>query len=576
MTIDAYKSMKNKAFLVPSGKSIAWPLSILPLSVLVWIAVVSITYAQQAATDEIPRLQKNGAAEQLLVDGKPFLILGGELGNSAATSSQFMEPVWPRLAKLNLNTVLVPAYWDLIEPEEGKFDFTLIDNLLAGARQNKLRVVFLWFGTWKNSMSCYAPGWVKTNEERFSRAQNKEGRGMELLSPFVEANVTADAKAFAVLMRHLREIDGKQHTVLMVQVENEIGMIPEARDWSELASKLYHQSVPSELMDYLTQRKDNLIPEFRKAWEAAGGKTAGTWEEVFGSGLGTEEIFTAWYFARYTNRVAQAGKAEYPLPMYVNAALIRPNYAPGRYPSGGPLPHLMDVWHAGAPSIDMLCPDIYFPNFVEWCEKYHRSSNPLFIPEAMRGSRSAANVFYAVGEQNAIGLCPFAIDSVTSEEGKPLTASYDLLRQLTPLILAHQGQGDMAGVVPATSFDQKDVPTEQTVELGGYTLHVNFEKPSKITDTPGLDPGESLSGGLIICEGPNDFLIAGTGLIVTFKPRGDESLSAGIVSIEEGSYIDGTWTRNRWLGGDESHQGRHLRIPPGQFGIQRIKLYRYR
>ena len=239
--------------------------------------------------------------------------------------------------------MLVPAYWDLVEPVEGKFDFSLVDKLLEGARKNKLRVVFLWFASWKNSMSCYAPAWVKTNQDRFPRSQNKEGRGMEILSPFAEENVAADAKAFAAFMRHLREVDGDQHTVLMVQVENEIGMIPEARDWSQLATKLYQQRVPQELMDRLLERKESLMPEFRKVWEVAGSKTAGTWEEVFGKGLGTEEIFMAWYFARFTNRVTQAGKAEYRLPMFANAALIRPNYPPGRYPSAGPLPHLLDV-----------------------------------------------------------------------------------------------------------------------------------------------------------------------------------------------------------------------------------------
>ena len=523
----------------------------------------------------LPHLRPVGTATQLVVDGRPFLILGGELGNSAATTLPAMEPVWPRLVELNLNTVLIPAYWDVIEPAEGHYDFSLVDGLVDQARRHNLRIVFLWFGSWKNSMSCYAPSWVKSDQERFPRCEGKDGRGMEILSPLSEANREADARACAAFMRHLRQIDGQQHTVIMVQVENEIGMIPEARDWSAVATRLYQGDVPPELIRYLVDHRRDLIPEFRQRWEAAGAKTEGTWEDVFGPGLGTEEIFTAWHFARYTDRVAAAGKAEYPLPMYVNAALIRPDYPPGRYPSGGPLPHLIDVWRAAAPTIDFLSPDIYFPNFVHWCRKYDRSGNPLFIPEMVRGSRGAAYAFYAIGQHDAIGTSPFAIDSNADPASQPLAQSYDVLRQLTPLILAHQGQGTMAGVAPDVPFDGTGAPAQQRVELGDFALTVTFERPPNPPRQLGLDPGQSLSGGLIVCEGPDEYLVAGTGLVITFTPRsGDDR--AGIVCVREGRFVDGRWVTDRWLGGDETHQGRHVRIPSGQFGIQRFKLYRYR
>ncbi|MGD9636268.1 MAG: DUF5597 domain-containing protein, partial [Pirellulales bacterium] len=502
----------------------------------------------------------------------------GELGNSAATTLESMKPIWPRLVHLNLNTVLVPAYWDLIEPREEVFDFTLVDGIIEGARKHNLRLVFLWFGSSKNSMSCYAPAWVKSNQERFPRSVGKDGRGLEILSPLSEENVKADAAAFAAFMRHLREVDGDQHTVIMVQVENEIGMIPEARDWSPEATELYHGQVPTELLQHLTANKERLIPEFRAAWERAGMKASGTWEEVFGPGVATEEIFMAWHFGRYTERVAAAGKAEYTLPMFVNAALIRPNYLPGQYPSAGPLPHLIDVWQAAAPSIEFLAPDIYFPNFVEWCQKYDCGGNPLFIPEAVRESRSAANVFYAVGARDAIGLSPFAIDSIQGAAGEPLRQSYQLLEELAPLILAHQGRGTMTGVVPNVPFAGTPIPKSETVTLGDYDLTVTFEKPPVVADTPGLDPGQWLAGGVIIHEGPGEYLIAGTGLIVTFAPAAPNAdhEQAGILSIEEGHFKNRAWKVARYLGGDESHQGRHVRIPPGQFGSQRIKLYRYR
>ena len=77
------------------------------------------------------------------------LILGGELSNSAATSVEDIDEVMPRMKALGLNTVLVPAYWELMEPTEGKFDFTLIDSTIQQARNLQLKVVFLWFGAWK-------------------------------------------------------------------------------------------------------------------------------------------------------------------------------------------------------------------------------------------------------------------------------------------------------------------------------------------------------------------------------------------------------------------------------------------
>ena len=541
----------------------------------VFASAIACAATADAKDDSLPRLRQHGTATQLVVDGQPYLVLGGELGNSAATTVPAMEPVWPRLVKLNLNTVLIPAPWDAIEPEEGRFDFSLIDGLVDQARRHNLRIVFLWFGSWKNSMSCYAPSWVKTDQDRFPRCADRQGRGMEILSPLSDANAEADARAFRALMRHLREIDGRQHTVLMVQVENEIGMIPEARDWSAAASRLYHGNVPTELMRYLIEHRDDLIPEFRQQWEAAGARASGTWEEVFGPGPATEEIFTAWHFARYTERVAAAGKREYPLPMYVNAALIRPNYPPGRYPSGGPLPHLIDVWRAAAPTVDFLSPDIYFPNFVHWCRLYDRAGNPLFIPEMVRGSRGAAYAFYAIGQHNAIGTSPFAIDSNTDPALQPLAHGYDLLRQLTPLILAHQGQGTMVGVAPDVPFDGTGAPTRQQVELGDYTMTVSFEQPVNPTEQLGLDPGQSLTGGLIIQEGADEYLVAGTGLVITFAPRTGNG-RAGIDSVREGRFVDGHWVTHRWLGGDETHQGRHVRIPAGQFGIQRFKLYQYR
>jgi beta-galactosidase GanA len=410
----------------------------------------------------------HGTATQLIVHNKPFLMLGGELGNSSASDMKYMAPVWPKLKAMGLNTILIPVYWELIEQQEGNFDFTLVDSLISSARENDLKIVILWFGSWKNSMSCYAPYWVKTNQKRFPRSRTKDGRAIEILTPFSDENRNADAKAFAGFMKHLRAIDGKQNTVVMIQVENEIGMIPQARDYCAEAEESFAQQVPAELLAYLQKNKDSLTEELNQAWSGTGMKASGTWEEVFGKGLPTDEIFMAWHFAKYANYVAQAGKKEYPLPMYVNAALIRPNYKPGQYPSAGPLPHVMDVWRAAAPQIDFLAPDIYFKNFAEWLAKYDRSGNAIFVPEVDR-RQSVANAFYAFARHNATGYCPFSIESADDPANNQFNKGYGVLHQLAPLILEHQGTGTMAG------FLLDSVGQTAEIKLGSYSFNVKHE-----------------------------------------------------------------------------------------------------
>ena len=263
-------------------------------------------------------------------------------------------------------------------------------------------------------------------------------------------------------------MDGKQNTVVMVQVENEIGMIPEARDYCTEAEKAFTQEVPAEFIAYLQKNKNSLTEELSQVWDSAGMKTSGTWEEVFGKSLQADEIFMAWYFAKYTNYVAEAGKKEYPLPMYVNAALIRHGYKPGQYPSAGPLPHLIDIWRAAAPDIDFLAPDIYFKNIAEWCEKYDRSKNPMFIPEA-DNNQSVANAFYVFARHNAMGYSPFSIENVANPESIQFNKGYDILHQLTPLILEHQGRGTMADFYSI-------VPGQTTqIKLGGYSFTMKHD-----------------------------------------------------------------------------------------------------
>ena len=204
---------------------------------------------------EMPRLEKRGQATQLIVDGKPWLILGGETANTASSDLAYMNTVWPQLARLNLNTVLVAVAWSWVEPAEGRFDFTLVDGLLDGARQNNLRVVFLWFGSWKNGLSSFVPAWVKADQQRFPRVQIKSGKSIEVLSTFSDANREADTRAYVAFMRHLKEVDRQRRTCLMIQLQNEVGVLGDSRDRSAAANAAFAGAVPKELMGYLGTHK---------------------------------------------------------------------------------------------------------------------------------------------------------------------------------------------------------------------------------------------------------------------------------------------------------------------------------
>jgi beta-galactosidase GanA len=521
----------------------------------------------QESSAHIPHLVKNGNYTQLVVDNKPFLVLGGELGNSSASSSKYMEAVWPKLNQMNLNTVFASVYWELMEPTEGRFDFSLVDSLIKNARLNKMRLVLLWFGAWKNSMSCYAPGWVKTNTERFPRATDKNNVQQEILTPFNKNNLEADKKAFVTLMRHIRQIDEKQNTVIAIQVENEIGMLPDARTYDEAANEAFHQPVPEQLLGYLQKNKTNLTPHVDSLWQVNGYKTSGTWEEVFGRSLFTDEIFMTWHYARFVNEISVAGKAIYDLPMYVNAALNRRGWQPGQYPSAGPLPHIMDIWKAGAPSIDLFAPDIYFPDLKHWCNQYTRSSNPLFIPEIRFDSGIDAKAFFVFGNYNCLSFSPFSIESTEHPEKEPIGKAYDVLKQVTHLITKYQTSNAVRGFLLS-----KD-SVQDTASLGNYRLTVKHDytlgwSPDAKNDT------WPLTGCVIISVGTGEFYVAGTGIVITFTPT-IANKKAGFLSIDEGRFQDEKWIPGRRMNGDQDHQGRHLRIPVGDYSIQHVKLYNY-
>jgi len=586
-------------------------------------ALVALTSSAQpaAAPPAIAHLQKQGTATQMIVDGKPFLMLAGELRNSTTSSLEFMKPVWAKLVALHINTVLAPVQWELLEPKEGQFDFTLVDAQIHAAEEYNLRLAFLWFASWKNGASSYPPLWVKANVDRFPHAQRKDGTNTDTLSTFSAANLAADSRAFAALMRHVRQVDSRRR-VILIQVENEVGLLGDSRDRGEAANKAFAEPVPKELLDYIAGHKDTLHPEFRQAWEAAGARTSGTWEQVFGKTAYADEIFMAWNYARYVGGVAAAGKAEYPVPMYVNTWCSMGDRPPGTYPSGGPEPHVADLWKVGAPAIDFRSPDIHPTNFSDWVNWYHYTPDfPLFIPEAFHAT-GHYNIFYVMGQHDGIGFSPFAIDELffTMEPGMmealesrfspnsvddliftgpsrtrieladlPLARSYDIIAQLTPLIVENQGKGKMAGAVVIADEPPQKIP------LGNYVLTLSYARSGRDPmPAPKAAPGAPAAplpapaptrladraGVILIAVGPDEYVAASSGPVnIRFAPNTPGPPIAGIDSIEEGKFVDGRWVPGRRLNGDESDSDKSVRlgggvIPNGR--IQRVKLYRYR
>jgi len=551
----------------------------------------------------IPRLQKQGAATQLIVDGKPFLALTGELANNTPTSLENMQPIWSRLVSANLNCVLAAVSWAQMEPAEGKYEFALVDGLIQEARHNDLKLVFLWFGSWKNGLSSYAPYWVKKDYKRFPRIQIKGRKSVELLSTFADATRDADARAYGALMRHIKEVDSGQHTVVMMQVENEVGVLGDSRDRSEPANRAFAGPVPKELMDYLQRHKNTLGPELREVWAAQGFKTSGSWEEVFGPGKpdsvdmpiqtqspplspeeyetgwrklhwAVDEIFMAWHYARYVNTVVEEGKKEYNIPMFVNAWLQQPDYAwPGTYPSGGPVPQVHDVWRAGAPTVDLLAPDLYITQyFDEICERFMRNGNPLFIPETRAGtSTNDANVLLAFGKFNAIGFSPSHIEvRIVEKEAGPdteLAAAYRMISQLAPAIAAQQGKEG----ITAVRMNQGDPPLK--VRLGSYMLDLSYDRGRLPTAPQAPLPGQAAA--ILIAAGPDEFYFGavGGGIRIAFTPTTPGPQIVGLGDVQQGKFVEGEWRVVRQLGGDDTGQGKMLTVRPNT--VLRVTVYRY-
>ncbi|GAA3641789.1 DUF5597 domain-containing protein [Microbacterium awajiense] len=485
---------------------------------------------------------------RLLVDGAPFTVLGVELHNSSASTPVSIDAAWVAVARSGANTVLAPVAWDQWEPTEGVFDTRLVDHLLAVARAGGQRLILLWFGSWKNGVSSYTPAWVKRDPHRFPLARRADGEPLMALSTLADANAAADARAFASLMSHLREADAEHGTVVMVQVENEVGLLGTARDHGALAERAWRQRPPARFgLD---------------AWADADA-------DVDRAG----EMFMAWHYGRYVDTVAEAGKREWPLPMYVNAWLdgdedanpMAGGTAPGDFPSGGPVPRMLEIWRAAAPSVDFAAPDVYAGDVFERASSYDASFGMQFIPEMRRDS--PAQLFRALGRTSAIGMAAFGVDSASDGELARIARAYAQLSAVA----------EVAGTGERAAFHLDDDRPRESIALDGVTFEIERDfDPQGEGDLP---DGYGL---LVACA--DGFLLCGSGVVLT--PRRADGSRLWVESCVEVARADDGLVPARVLNGDETGGGTHIRItrddPPGfgpvpiaasRTGILSFRLY---
>lgn len=507
------------------------------------LALIGIVAISSATAAEAPKLVQKDGRYALFVDGHPFLVLGGQIHNSSAWPSELPQ-VWQSMAALHANTVEAPVYWEQIERQQGRFDFSNVDQVIEGARAHDLHVILLWFGTWKNGNMHYVPAWVKSDTKRFPRVIRADGEPIDVLSANSRTTLEADKAAFAALTRHLKSIDSEQHTVIMIQVENESGNIGSVRDFSPESNREFSGPVPADLL-------------------VATHKRPGTWSQVFGGEA--DETFQVYHQAKYINEIAAAGKAEFPIPYYINVWLDYPvaelpqrqlDHPGVAYPSGGAVQKMVGLWKALAPSIDLIGPDLYTDNsefYRQAIRTYHRPDNPLWIPETARSDSFAKFFFYALGEQ-AIGFSPFGVDQtgwniLGDQPWKAHSNNFGLISPMSREIAQLEFDGKLK-----TAVEEPGQATQE-LDFGAWQATVAFGFPQPDgRQAPGTK--DAHGAALVAQIGPNEFLVTGVDASIVFHLPGKQPwIRSEIVTAEQGTYENGVWKPIRIWNGDETDRG---------------------
>ncbi|MBD1382394.1 DUF5597 domain-containing protein [Metabacillus arenae] len=511
---------------------------------------------------ELSKLVRTSTGWKWLVDGKPFIAYGGELHNSSASNLNYMEEkVWPYVKDLNLNTLLVPIYWEKLEPDEGNFDFSLLEGIISQARDNNMKLILLWFGLWKNGISSYTPKWVKTDTTRFWRAKDMYGKSMDVISPLCEEAINADKKTFEKFVTKVKEIDENNQTVIGIQVQNEIGLLGSDRDYSETAESIYQKEIPDDLAKLYN--------------------VSGNYDEAFGSNA--PEYFMAYAYAQAVNQIAEAGKKIYKIPYFVNSWIEKYPWRPGVHPSGGPVAKFIPLWQKIAPEIDAVLPDIYVSDFNGVANEFAMYNNPLLIPEHRRDVQNISNVFYAIGKYQALCFAPFGIEDFLKDPesltgiaspavmktlaidtsaweftntSEYLKKSYEILQGAQTLIEKCREENKVYSFMRMNEHERGSI-----IETEEYDIKIAYHPTTKTAPK---------SSGIILQTAKNEFYIIGTSFSYSFLSKKNRSYQVGILDYEEGNFIDGKWVGERTLNGDERY---FMRIDMPQ--IQRVELYQY-
>ena len=520
----------------PNLPSLRTPQLLLRAALMALVLVVS---THRATADGIPRIVGKDGHFHLEVDGKPFFVLAAQMHNSSAFPST-LPTFWETAARLHVNTVQAPVYWETFEPSPDHYDFSTVDQLIDGARAHHVRLILLWFGTWKNGAGHYVPLWIKRNPQTYPRLENADHLPLDGMSPFGEQTLACDKAAFKALMTHLREHDAARHTVIMVQVENEPGLLGTVRDHTVTADRTFDVPVPTEVLN------------------ATGQSRHGNWSDVFGSQAA--EIFSAWAVSHYINQVAEAGRAVYPLPLYVNAWLhYRGLKDPGTdFPSGGATYDLLNVWKSQSPAISIIGTDSYTNNLEQFHAgvlPYQREDNAPWLSES---GITVPNTrwTYDLMARGGIGASVFGVDDPDHDEAISAHGlDNTLLAPLIPTLVTAASKNNVAALL-----EERGGPSPTHI-FGSWMVRAAFGASWGLPD-PAEAPSDGKETGRahVARLDATHFLVAGTGARINFLSRNHDGGIHEVVRVEEGTYdAQGIWHLVRIWNGDETDYG--MRLP---------------
>jgi hypothetical protein len=530
------------------------------------------------------------------VNGKPFFPIGGQASSSGGYNENESEMGFKAVKLLHGNTLLIQVYWEQVEPEEGRFDFSAVDSLINSARRHGIKLVLLWYATWKNANMDYTPAWIKNNPDRFQWVTSPSGVKLWTLSPHCKETFEADKKAFTAFCKHIKMRDAKEQTVIGLQVENEPGILGSNRDYGPEAQAIFDSPVPAKVMTAL--KKSGSGPAY-EIWQQAGGKKSGSWPEIFGNQAG--EFMTAWAIATFIDGVAEAGKAVYNIPMYTNVwESAHPMWSqPGdAYPCGCGVYKVLDLYKWVTPHLDMIAPDIKSLDsrtYEELCKQYSREDNPFFLPE----TPATVALFTAIAKYNLLGYHRMGyLESIVAEDGSARPDSQvgvDTIRiaaAAIPLILKYQGTGKIHAVAQEENVDQ------DWIEFDGYIGRVQYNAGARYlalkdwrhtpvdlyaqaTDSLAKGQAGGRGRGLVFQTGKHEFFMVGAGYWLFLRPKTElaevnplkfyNNIQTGRqIQVDEGHFDEnGVYVVDRRRNGDQISAGLWLEA---NIGVLRVRM----